>query len=67
MGSGHLFVGHLTGKPAMQVGHELLARCVAAQPRRPQLDGGLHLLGFEVIRASTFGGLPSQQALHEAA
>ena len=24
-------------------------------------------VGFEVIRASTFGGLPAQQALHEAA
>ena len=67
MGDRRLFVGHLAGEPAVQIGHKVLARCVAAQPRRPQLNRGLHLLGFEVVRARTFGGFPSQQALDEAA
>jgi len=60
-------VGHSGGQSAMQIGHEVLARRIAAQAGRSQLDRRLHLLGFEVIRARTFGGMPSQQALHEAA
>ena len=61
-----LIVGHLGSQPAVKIAHEVLARRVAAQPGGSQLDSGLHLLGFEVIRARMFGGLPSQQALHEA-
>ena len=66
MGDRRLFV-HLAGEPAMQVGDELLAGRIATQPGGAQLDGGLHLPGFEIIRVRTFGGLPSQQALDEAA
>ena len=51
----------------MQIGDELLARRIAAQPRRPQLDGGLHLLGLEIVWASMLGALPPQQALDETA
>src|SRR5882757_6230554 len=60
-------VGQFGGQSAMQIAHEVLAWRIAAQPRRTQLDRGLHLFGFEVVGARLFGGLPSQQALHKAA
>src|SRR5262245_41649997 len=67
MADSRLSVGHLSGEPAMQIGDELLARGIAAQPRGPQLDGGLHLLGLEIVWASVLGALPPQQALDETA
>src|SRR5882757_2252711 len=51
----------------MEVGDELLARCITAQPRCAQFDGGLHLLGFDIVRACAFRRLPPQQAFDEAA